>query len=191
MYFCSNCSLFLICTIFLSVYTVSGDDRLSQTTNVWHLALGTKRGRLIFQKLIAKLNLKFWTMKDTKSNYKKKLNKLRVRSHLTTTMHIFVVRNGCCTHFWWQKEMGCMVTNEIIRTWRQKNNVVVAKCERALKYGLKHLICPVLRILILLSLSLQMLSLLEHMYHELDLVQEFNINPITLKRWLVSAFLPC
>ncbi len=32
-----------------------------------------------------------------------------------------------------------------------------------------------------------MLSLLEHMYHELDLVQEFNMNPITLKRWLVSA----
>lgn len=31
----------------------------------------------------------------------------------------------------------------------------------------------------------QMLSLLEHMYHELDLVHEFNINPITLKRWLV------
>lgn len=30
-----------------------------------------------------------------------------------------------------------------------------------------------------------MLSLLEHMYHELDLVHEFNINPITLKRWLV------
>lgn len=30
-----------------------------------------------------------------------------------------------------------------------------------------------------------MLSLLEHMYHELDLVKEFNINPITLKRWLV------
>ena len=31
----------------------------------------------------------------------------------------------------------------------------------------------------------QMLSLLEHMYHELDLVKEFNMNPITLKRWLV------
>ena len=32
-----------------------------------------------------------------------------------------------------------------------------------------------------------MLSLLEHMYHELDLVKEFNMNPITLKRWLVSS----
>ncbi|CAD5112439.1 DgyrCDS1661 [Dimorphilus gyrociliatus] len=31
----------------------------------------------------------------------------------------------------------------------------------------------------------EMLSLLEHMYHELNLVQEFNINPITLKRWLL------
>ena len=30
-----------------------------------------------------------------------------------------------------------------------------------------------------------MLSLLEHMYHEIGLVDEFNINPITLKRWLV------
>jgi len=30
-----------------------------------------------------------------------------------------------------------------------------------------------------------MLSLLEHMYHELQIVKEFSINPITLKRWLV------
>ena len=36
-----------------------------------------------------------------------------------------------------------------------------------------------------------MLSLLEHMYHELDLVQEFNINPVTLKRWLVSNLDGC
>jgi len=35
---------------------------------------------------------------------------------------------------------------------------------------------------------LQMLSLLEHMYHELQIVKEFNINPITLKRWLVGRF---
>lgn len=32
-----------------------------------------------------------------------------------------------------------------------------------------------------------MLSLLEHMYHELDLVRELNINPITLKRWLLCV----
>ncbi|KAL3886688.1 hypothetical protein ACJMK2_026667, partial [Sinanodonta woodiana] len=32
-----------------------------------------------------------------------------------------------------------------------------------------------------------MLSLLEHMYHDLELVQEFNINPITLKRWLLCV----
>uniref|UniRef100_A0A1I8GZN0 Phosphodiesterase n=1 Tax=Macrostomum lignano TaxID=282301 RepID=A0A1I8GZN0_9PLAT len=31
----------------------------------------------------------------------------------------------------------------------------------------------------------EMLSLLEHMYHELDLLQEFNMNPVTLKRWLL------
>jgi len=31
-----------------------------------------------------------------------------------------------------------------------------------------------------------MLSLLEHMYTDLGLVREYNINPITLKRWLVS-----
>ena len=34
-----------------------------------------------------------------------------------------------------------------------------------------------------------MLSLLEHMYHELNIVKEFNINPITLKRWLVGPSL--
>ncbi|CAH1797483.1 unnamed protein product [Owenia fusiformis] len=33
----------------------------------------------------------------------------------------------------------------------------------------------------------EMLSLLEHMYHELGLVHEFNINPITLKRWLLCV----
>lgn len=33
----------------------------------------------------------------------------------------------------------------------------------------------------------EMLSLLEHMYHELGLVAEFNINPITLKRWLLCV----
>ncbi|XP_033759207.1 high affinity cGMP-specific 3',5'-cyclic phosphodiesterase 9A-like isoform X3 [Pecten maximus] len=33
----------------------------------------------------------------------------------------------------------------------------------------------------------EMLSLLEHMYHELGLVTEFNINPITLKRWLLCV----
>nr|DBA16495.1 TPA: hypothetical protein GDO54_003883 [Pyxicephalus adspersus] len=31
----------------------------------------------------------------------------------------------------------------------------------------------------------EMLSCLEFMYHELGLVQEFNMNPITLKRWLL------
>jgi len=35
-----------------------------------------------------------------------------------------------------------------------------------------------------------MLSLLEHMYTNLGFVREFNINPITLKRWLVSK-IPC
>lgn len=36
-----------------------------------------------------------------------------------------------------------------------------------------------------------MLSLLEHMYHELDLVREFNMNPITLRRWLVILKKSC
>jgi len=35
--------------------------------------------------------------------------------------------------------------------------------------------------------AFQMLSLLEHMYVDLGLVREYNINPITLKRWLVST----
>ena len=33
----------------------------------------------------------------------------------------------------------------------------------------------------------EMLSLLEHMYHEMGLVAHFNINPITLKRWLLCV----
>lgn len=33
--------------------------------------------------------------------------------------------------------------------------------------------------------SNEMLSLLEHMYYELELVSEFNMNPIILKRWLL------
>uniref|UniRef100_A0A452VNZ2 Phosphodiesterase n=1 Tax=Ursus maritimus TaxID=29073 RepID=A0A452VNZ2_URSMA len=33
----------------------------------------------------------------------------------------------------------------------------------------------------------EMLSCLEHMYHDLGLVRDFSINPITLRRWLVSA----
>lgn len=36
-------------------------------------------------------------------------------------------------------------------------------------------------------LWLQMLSCLEYMYHDLGLVKEFNMNPITLKRWLVKS----
>ncbi|KAM6447420.1 high affinity cGMP-specific 3',5'-cyclic phosphodiesterase 9A isoform 7-T7 [Liasis olivaceus] len=32
----------------------------------------------------------------------------------------------------------------------------------------------------------KMLSCLEHMYHDLGLVKDFNINPITLKRWLAK-----
>uniref|UniRef100_A0A8C6XZI1 Phosphodiesterase 9A n=1 Tax=Naja naja TaxID=35670 RepID=A0A8C6XZI1_NAJNA len=31
----------------------------------------------------------------------------------------------------------------------------------------------------------KMLSCLEHMYHDLGLVKDFNINPITMKRWLM------
>ncbi|VDP72004.1 unnamed protein product [Echinostoma caproni] len=31
----------------------------------------------------------------------------------------------------------------------------------------------------------EMLALLEHMYTELGLVEEFHINPITMKRWLL------
>lgn len=38
-----------------------------------------------------------------------------------------------------------------------------------------------------LLLCPQMLSCLEHMYHDLGLVRDFGMNPITLKRWLVSA----
>lgn len=34
-----------------------------------------------------------------------------------------------------------------------------------------------------------MLSCLEHMYHDLGLVRDFSINPITLRRWLVSGTL--
>ncbi|XP_006894111.1 PREDICTED: high affinity cGMP-specific 3',5'-cyclic phosphodiesterase 9A [Elephantulus edwardii] len=33
----------------------------------------------------------------------------------------------------------------------------------------------------------EMLSCLEHMYHDLGLVRDFNINPITLKRWLLCV----
>ena len=33
----------------------------------------------------------------------------------------------------------------------------------------------------------EMLCLLEHMYTELGLVSEFNINPVTLRRWLVRS----
>uniref|UniRef100_A0A8D3AYF5 Phosphodiesterase n=1 Tax=Scophthalmus maximus TaxID=52904 RepID=A0A8D3AYF5_SCOMX len=32
----------------------------------------------------------------------------------------------------------------------------------------------------------EMLSCLEYMYHDLGLVKEFNMNPITLKRWLLA-----
>lgn len=35
-----------------------------------------------------------------------------------------------------------------------------------------------------------MLSCLEHMYHDLGLVSDFGINPVTLRRWLVSAAPP-
>lgn len=38
-----------------------------------------------------------------------------------------------------------------------------------------------------LALCPQMLSCLEHMYHDLGLVRDFSINAITLRRWLVSA----
>lgn len=38
-----------------------------------------------------------------------------------------------------------------------------------------------------LLLCPQMLSCLEHMYHDLGLVRDFSINPITLRRWLVRA----
>lgn len=43
---------------------------------------------------------------------------------------------------------------------------------------------------VLILLHPQMLSCLEHMYHDLGLVRDFSINPITLKRWLVSVR-PC
>ncbi|XP_045708570.1 high affinity cGMP-specific 3',5'-cyclic phosphodiesterase 9A isoform X1 [Phyllostomus hastatus] len=33
----------------------------------------------------------------------------------------------------------------------------------------------------------EMLSCLEHMYHDLSLVRDFGINPITLKRWLLCV----
>ena len=31
-----------------------------------------------------------------------------------------------------KKEMGCIVANDTIHTWWEKNNVIVVKCERAL-----------------------------------------------------------
>lgn len=52
----------------------------------------------------------------------------------------------------------------------------------------EEVVSPTLR-LICACLFLQMLSCLEHMYHDLGLVKDFNINPITLKRWLVRASL--
>lgn len=39
----------------------------------------------------------------------------------------------------------------------------------------------------ILLLCPQMLSCLEHMYHDLGLVRDFSINPVTLRRWLVSV----
>uniref|UniRef100_A0A8I3PT58 Phosphodiesterase n=1 Tax=Canis lupus familiaris TaxID=9615 RepID=A0A8I3PT58_CANLF len=38
-----------------------------------------------------------------------------------------------------------------------------------------------------LLLCPQMLSCLEHMYHDLGLVRDFSINPITLRRWLLCV----
>lgn len=53
---------------------------------------------------------------------------------------------------------------------------VVHKCHRSsVKMVITGVICC----------WLQMLSCLEHMYHDLGLVKDFSINPITLKRWLV------
>ncbi|KAB0398084.1 hypothetical protein E2I00_019732 [Balaenoptera physalus] len=37
----------------------------------------------------------------------------------------------------------------------------------------------------------KMLSCLEHMYHDLGLVRDFGINPITLKRWLILSQPEC
>ncbi|XP_019521549.1 PREDICTED: high affinity cGMP-specific 3',5'-cyclic phosphodiesterase 9A [Hipposideros armiger] len=37
--------------------------------------------------------------------------------------------------------------------------------------------------------GLRMLSCLEHMYHDLGLVRDFGMNPITLKRWLLKMIL--
>uniref|UniRef100_A0A2K5XWH3 Phosphodiesterase n=1 Tax=Mandrillus leucophaeus TaxID=9568 RepID=A0A2K5XWH3_MANLE len=39
----------------------------------------------------------------------------------------------------------------------------------------------------ILLLCPQMLSCLEHMYHDLGLVRDFSINPVTLRRWLLCV----
>ena len=50
---------------------------------------------------------------------------LRACSHLVTVTQIFDVVNM-------SSEMGCIVTNLTVRTWRQKKHFVVVKCKRTL-----------------------------------------------------------
>ena len=64
---------------------------------------------------------------------------------LDDKIHVSVVMNGCSTHSWRQTKMGCMVTNVAIHTWRQEKslttqnlNVVVVKCEMALRQPRRH-----------------------------------------------------
>ena len=49
----------------------------------------------------------------------------KARSHLATATHIFDIVTI-------SSEMGCMVTNVTVHTWRQKKDIIVARCEWAL-----------------------------------------------------------
>ena len=50
----------------------------------------------------------------------------RARSHFATTTQIFDIVTM-------SSEMGCIVINITVCTWRQKKHIVVAMCERALR----------------------------------------------------------
>lgn len=60
--------------------------------------------------------------------------------------------------------------------WHWEHNEVSAPPPPSLRELCRRVLRP----------GLQMLSCLEYMYHDLGLVKEFNMNPITLKRWLVT-----
>uniref|UniRef100_A0AAR2J796 Phosphodiesterase n=1 Tax=Pygocentrus nattereri TaxID=42514 RepID=A0AAR2J796_PYGNA len=153
----------------MSFYAFKINELKTEVTN--RLAMLEKRVELE--------GLKVVEIEKCRSDIKKLREEMASRNNrsvqLSTFQHLL-----CPTLYEYECEYGLLLSNDMGLTIFVKTTIIPYHLSKETIDALRQPIFDVWQ-----WEPNEMLSCLEHMYHDLGLVRDFNINPITLKRWLL------